>query len=70
MAGNNITPKKPKLTNQTFPERSATVADYLEKETHYPWMRLRGHWLAKAGFTPHTKVRIRVMTECLVITKE
>ena len=70
MAGKHTTPIKQKLTNQMFPERSATVANLIEKKTHYPWIRLRGLWLAKAGFTPETKVRIRVMTDCLVITKE
>ena len=70
MATNNNTPKKPKLTNLTFPERSGTVVKYMEKEVHYPWIRLRGHWLKKAGFAPRTKYRVRVMTDCLVITKQ
>ena len=66
----DVTIKCPKPTNQTFQERSTTVADYFERKSHIPWMRIRGHWLAMAGFTPKTKVRIRVMTGCLVITKE
>ena len=70
MAKHDDTRNKPKLSNQTHPERSATVATILEKKTHYPWIRLRGHWLQKAGFSPETKVRIRVMTDCLVITKD
>lgn len=69
MAANNDTRKKPKPKNQTFQERSTTVIKYMEKEVHYPWIRLRGLWLEKAGFTPRTKIRVRVMTDCLVITK-
>ena len=70
MAGIDNTLKKPKLTNHAFPERSGTVVEYMEKDIHYPWIRLRGHWLRKAGFTPRAKYRVRVMTDCLVITKE
>jgi len=70
MAKANHTRNKPKLSNQTHPERSATVIDCFERKTHYPWLRLRGLWLQEAGFTQQTKVRIRVMTNCLVITKE
>ena len=70
MAKKDDTRKKITLTNETHPERYATVARVFEKPTHYPWLRLRGHWLQKAGFAPETKVRIRVMTGCLVITKD
>jgi hypothetical protein len=27
-------------------------------------------WLQEAGFTPHSRVRVRVMKDCLIITKE
>lgn len=43
---------------------------YPEKEPHIPWIRLRGRWLQEAGFTPSSRVRVRVMKNCLVLTKE
>jgi hypothetical protein len=70
MVKKDVTIKRPQPTNQTFQERGTTVARYHERKSHIPWLRIRGHWLALAGFTPTTKVRIRVMTGCLVITKE
>ncbi|KAF3998795.1 type I toxin-antitoxin system SymE family toxin [Glaciimonas immobilis] len=33
-------------------------------------IRLQGRWLAAAGFLPRTRVRVSVMTGCLVITRE
>ena len=70
MAKHDITRKDLPPTNQTHPERSATVTDYLEMQTHYPWLRLRGNWLREVRFAPACKVKIRVMTGCLVITKD
>lgn len=35
-----------------------------------PWIRLSGLWLEQAGFTPRSIIRVRVMQDCLVITKE
>ena len=35
-----------------------------------PWLRLRGNWLATAGFPPQTRIKVRVMQGCLVITAE
>ena len=35
-----------------------------------PWIRLSGLWLEQAGFTPRSAIRVRVMPDCLVITKE
>lgn len=51
-------------------ERFLTVALYPEPNPHVPWIRLRGLWLRQAGFTPKSRVRVRVMPGCLVITKE
>jgi hypothetical protein len=33
-------------------------------------IRLRGIWLAQAGFAPQARVRVRVMHGCLIITTE
>jgi hypothetical protein len=51
-------------------ERFLTVCLYPETNPHVPWIRLRGLWLRQAGFTPKSRVRVRVMPGCLVITKE
>jgi hypothetical protein len=51
-------------------ERFLTVCLYPEANPHVPWIRLRGLWLQQAGFTPKSRVRVRVMPGCLVITKE
>ena len=51
-------------------ERLLTVSIYPEAKPHVPWIRLRGLWLQQAGFTPQSRIRVRVMVGCLVITKE
>lgn len=51
-------------------ERFLTVSVYPEADPHVPWIRLRGLWLRQAGFTPKSRIRVRVMNGCLVITKE
>lgn len=79
MAKNNTTrkesappdPASPAI-NQTFAERLLTVTTFCASAPaggRYPWLQLRGHWMAKAGFPVGTKVRVRVMTDCLVLTK-
>ena len=35
-----------------------------------PWIRLSGRWLEQAGFLPRSRVRVRVMRGCLVITTD
>ncbi len=35
-----------------------------------PWLQMRGHWLAAAGFDIRQPVRVRVMRGCLVLTTE
>ncbi len=50
--------------------RILTVSLYPEARPKTPWIRLRGLWLQQAGFTPQSRIRVRVMTDCLVITKE
>ncbi|RZI40964.1 type I toxin-antitoxin system SymE family toxin [Herbaspirillum sp. HC18] len=47
-----------------------TVSICPEPCPHIPWIRLRGKWLYDAGFTPRSRIHVRVMKDCLVITKE
>ena len=53
-----------------------TIADedhaYGERTAHsfVPCLNLRGQWLAHAGFSINTPVKIRVMEGCLVVTAE
>lgn len=56
--------------NSTNQDHFLTVTLYPEPTPKFPWIRLKGLWLAQAGFTPDTKIRVRVMTDCLVITRE
>lgn len=35
-----------------------------------PWVQLKGDWLARAGFTIHALLKVRVMRGCLVVTVE
>jgi toxic protein SymE len=35
-----------------------------------PYIRLRGHWLRRAGFPPNGRIRICVRDGCLVMTCE
>ena len=51
-------------------ERFLTVSIYPEPNRKIPWIRLRGLWLQQAGFAPQSRIRVRVMQGCLVITME
>lgn len=51
-------------------ERFLTVQLYPQPKPRLPWIRLRGLWLEQAGFAPQTRVRVRIMRGCLVITTE
>ena len=35
-----------------------------------PYIRLRGHWLQRAGFSPNGRIRVCVRDGCLVMTCE
>jgi len=35
-----------------------------------PYIRLRGHWLQRAGFPPNGRIRVSVHDGCLVMTCE
>ena len=53
------------------PERFLTVQTNPESYPRQtPWLRLRGNWLTAAGFPQHTRVKVRIMQGCLVITPE
>lgn len=64
-------PRARKAANASIKqERFLTVQLYPERRPRKPWIRLRGLWLEQAGFTPQTRVRVRIMHGCLVITIE
>jgi len=58
------------LTVGKFPEVRSKVGVDPDHHAYKPWIRLHGLWLREAGFTPQTRVRVRVMPGCLVITTE
>ena len=79
MAEDNHKPKENAFTGGGRQERHITVSSMLcEKKrnpgrphvvpTKVPWIRMQGKWLEQAGFDIHTRVRIRVMFGCLVLT--
>jgi hypothetical protein len=70
MAKRNDTRAGPVPARTTRQERFLTVALYPEPHPRLPWIRLRGLWLEEAGFTPRTRVRVRIMRGCLVITTD
>ncbi len=53
-----------------YKDRLLTVSLYPEPRPRLPWIRLCGLWLQQAGFEPQSRVRVRVMQGCLVITAE
>lgn len=72
MAKLNHTPKRvvPIRSKVIKRERFLTVTFYPQANSKTLWIRLRGLWLLQAGFTPRTRVRVRVMNGCLVITND
>jgi hypothetical protein len=70
MAKRNHTRDVPTPEGSSKQERFLTVSLYPEAQPKIPWIRLRGLWLQQAGFTPQSRIRVRVMTDCLVITRE
>ena len=69
MAGHDDTPELP-TSKRNKQERFLTVLLVPEAKPKIPWIRLRGLWLQQAGFTPQSRIRVRVMNGCLVITRE
>lgn len=55
---------------KTRQDRFLTVQLHLTGKSKKPWIRLHGLWLLEAGFTSQTRIRVRVMNDCLLITKE
>ena len=47
-----------------------TVSFYQEDDPEIFWIRLHGAGLERAGFTPHSPLRVRIMSGCLMITNE
>lgn len=41
-----------------MPKRILTVSYIIERDTPYPFIRLRGRWLALAGFTPQDQIEV------------
>lgn len=70
MANRNHTRDTLAPKNMEARDRFLTVLLYPEARRCTPWIKLCGHWLSQAGFTPRSRVRVRVMTGCLVITIE
>ncbi|WP_211465968.1 SymE family type I addiction module toxin [Collimonas silvisoli] len=48
---------------------SQTVGLYPGAASKKPWIRLYGLWLTEAGFTPQTRIKVKVTSGRLVITK-
>ncbi len=49
--------------------------DYMSKDNPgqnvcVPRIQIKGHWLKQAGFTINTRVRIRAIEGCLVMTAD
>lgn len=55
--------------NKNKQVRFLTVSRFPKPRAEIPWIRLNGFWLKQAGFTIRTKVKVRVMDGCLVITR-
>ncbi|WP_150118557.1 SymE family type I addiction module toxin [Collimonas fungivorans] len=47
-----------------------TVSFYQEDDPEIFWIRLHGAGLKRAGFAPHSSLRVRIMSGCLMITSE
>ncbi len=54
------------------PRRRVTVGAGVPPaiDAHIPRIRLCGHWLVRAGFGPHTRVRVHVANGCLILIPE
>lgn len=52
--------------------RFLTVAYFPQPKPKHPipFIRLSGLWLEQAGFIPRSRIRVRVMADCLLITRE
>ncbi len=48
--------------------RHVTVGTLWCRDSAIPWIRLRGHWLKQAGFTPQSLVAVVVLPGRLELT--
>lgn len=48
-------------------QRTTTVTDFLERGTVVPMIRLRGHWLTRAGFSLGQQIHVEVAAGTLVL---
>jgi toxic protein SymE len=63
---------KPGTTTPTTKSRRYTVGYIRDHIKHQPSpsITLRGHWMEEAGFGTGTPVNVRVMQDCLIITRQ
>jgi len=40
------------------------------RNINVPWIQLSGLWLSEAGFVQASRVKVRVMQDCIVLTRE
>jgi toxic protein SymE len=69
MANEHVTRGELAPANKNKQVRFLTVSKFPKLRTEIPWIRIHGLWLKQAGFTIRSKVKVRVMEGCLVITK-
>lgn len=67
MSKNGQSSGMPQLKSEIMRDRFLTVSLYPEPKPHRPWIRLCGLWLLDAGFTPQTRVQVKVAKDQLVI---
>lgn len=48
-------------------QRKTTVTHYLDQGTPVPMIRLRGHWLKRAGFSQGQQVHVEIAAGTLVL---
>ncbi|MCU7937330.1 MAG: type I toxin-antitoxin system SymE family toxin [Candidatus Thiodiazotropha sp. (ex Dulcina madagascariensis)] len=51
-----------------YPPRKDDPPCSPQRPVPVPWLQMKGHWLAEAGFGIQTPVKVRVMPGCLVLT--
>lgn len=61
--------RPPAKSCTAFPQlRHITVGTLWCRHSATPWIRLRGHWLKQAGFTPQSRVAVVVLPGRLELT--
>ncbi|MGB7195216.1 MAG: hypothetical protein WBD81_17305 [Collimonas pratensis] len=50
------------------PVQGLTVSFYQEQNPDIFWIRLCGADVVRTGFTPDSRLRVRIMAGCLIIT--